>query len=119
MIQQILALIGTTLAVVGSAYACFAVYAVLNGVRRISTYELPGQRVVSNACNEPTPVSVLKPLCGNEPSLYKNIRSFCIQSYPDFQIIFGVRDPEDPAIAIVRCLQTDFPELDIQLVIDS
>jgi ceramide glucosyltransferase len=38
------------------------------------------------------PVTVLKPLCGAEPGLYANLRSFCQQEYAGFQIVFGVRD---------------------------
>jgi ceramide glucosyltransferase len=65
------------------------------------------------------PVTVFKPLHGAEPRLYENLRSFCTQTHSNYQIIFGVRDPEDAAIAIVRRLQAEFPQLDIAMVIDS
>jgi ceramide glucosyltransferase len=68
---------------------------------------------------EPLPVSILKPLCGLEPRLYENLRSFCEQDYPEFEIVFGVRDPADPAIEVVRRLQREFPNAGIDLVIDS
>ncbi len=64
------------------------------------------------------PVSVLKPLCGVEPETYEYLRSFCLQSYPTFQIIFGVSDPLDPAVAIVHRLQREFPNRDLELVMD-
>ena len=35
------------------------------------------------------PVSVLKPLCGEEPYLADNLRSFCNQDYPSLQLVFG------------------------------
>ncbi|WP_070108526.1 bacteriohopanetetrol glucosamine biosynthesis glycosyltransferase HpnI [Burkholderia plantarii] len=63
-------------------------------------------------------VSVLKPLCGAEPRLYENLASFCRQRHPRYQIICGVASPADPAIAVVRRLQTDFPDCDLELVID-
>ncbi len=66
----------------------------------------------------PKPVSVLKPLCGNEPGLYDNLRSFCVQTHPAYQLLFGVRDAADDAIAVVRRLQAEFPAVDMQLVID-
>jgi ceramide glucosyltransferase len=64
------------------------------------------------------PVTVLKPLHGAEPRLYENLASFCRQTHPQFQIVFGVRRSDDPAIEIVRQLQADFPELDLTLVLD-
>jgi ceramide glucosyltransferase len=64
------------------------------------------------------PVTVLKPLCGAESGLYRSLRSFCVQRYANLQIICGVRDRQDPAIAIVERLQGEFPHLDLQMVID-
>ena len=65
------------------------------------------------------PVSILKPLKGDEPLLEAALASFCTQSYPAFQLIFGVQDRNDPAIAVVERLQTLFPRLDIDMVIDE
>jgi ceramide glucosyltransferase len=66
----------------------------------------------------PVPVTVLKPLCGPEPGLEANLASFCSQSHPQFQLVFGVRDPLDPAIAVVERLRRRFPALDMLLVVD-
>jgi ceramide glucosyltransferase len=65
------------------------------------------------------PVSVLKPLCGDEPLLYENLRSFCDQDYPRFEVILGVRDAADPAISVVERLREEFPDLEIQLIVDD
>ncbi|MDE3021703.1 MAG: bacteriohopanetetrol glucosamine biosynthesis glycosyltransferase HpnI [Pseudomonadota bacterium] len=65
------------------------------------------------------PVTVLKPLHGLETELYENLRSFCVQDYPQFQIVFGAQDESDPAIAVVRRLQKEFPEADLKLVING
>jgi ceramide glucosyltransferase len=64
------------------------------------------------------PVSVLKPLCGAEPRLYENLATFCEQTHPCYQLLFGVRSPRDPAIAVVHRLQRDYPDRDITLVVD-
>ena len=64
------------------------------------------------------PVTVLKPLCGAEHELYGCLRSFCDQDYPCLQIVFGVRDADDPALAVVRRLQLEFPALELQIAID-
>ena len=65
------------------------------------------------------PVTVLKPLYGDEPMLYEALRSFCVQNYPAYQIVFGVRDPNDPALNAVRRLQADLPHVDIVVVVDA
>jgi len=64
-------------------------------------------------------VTVLKPLKGLDVDLYDNLATFCRQNYDRFQIIFGVADPKDPAIQVVRRLQQSFPDVDIDLVIDG
>ncbi|MFT8542602.1 MAG: bacteriohopanetetrol glucosamine biosynthesis glycosyltransferase HpnI [Acetobacter sp.] len=66
----------------------------------------------------PPPVTVLKPLYGSEPLLEEALESFCTQDYPHMQILFGVRDADDPAIAVVRRLQERHPSLDMELVVD-
>jgi ceramide glucosyltransferase len=69
----------------------------------------------------PTPalprVSILKPLKGADREMYESFRSHCLQDHREYEIIFGVSDPNDPAIESVKTLQRDFPERRIQLVI--
>lgn len=66
----------------------------------------------------PVPVSVLKPLCGAEPHLERNLATLCRQTHPCYQLVFGVRDPGDPAAEVVARLARRFPEVDMQLVAD-
>src|SRR6202021_2599479 len=63
------------------------------------------------------PVSILKPLKGTDPEIYESFRSHCRQDYPEYEIIFGVSDPSDPAVASVRQLQSEFPALNIRLMV--
>jgi ceramide glucosyltransferase len=65
------------------------------------------------------PVTVLKPLCGKEPRLYECLLSFCEQDYPDMQIVFGVGDSEDGAIAVVEQLIAEFPGRDLALMVNG
>ncbi len=65
------------------------------------------------------PVTVLKPLHGDEPLLEQALASFCDQDYPAVQIVFGVQSRTDPAIALVERLRRRFPGLDIDLVVDA
>jgi ceramide glucosyltransferase len=63
------------------------------------------------------PISILKPLKGTDPEIYQSFRSHCLQDYPEYEIIFGVSDPNDPAIDSVKALQREFPDRRIQLLV--
>jgi ceramide glucosyltransferase len=49
-------------------------------------------------------------LKGTDPDMYENFRSHCLQGYPEYEIVFGVSDANDPAVETVRQLQRDFPD---------
>jgi ceramide glucosyltransferase len=85
--------------------ACFAVRTRLPSAAGVAAGDAPQ-------------VTILKPLCGAEHELYECLRSFCDQSYPSFQIVFGVSDGKDPAIGVVQRLQREFPGIDLRLVVD-
>jgi ceramide glucosyltransferase len=66
------------------------------------------------------PVTVLAPLCGDEEGLYARLASLCRQAYAgSTQLVFGVSDPNDPAIAVVSQLTRDFAQTRIDLVVDD
>ncbi len=64
-------------------------------------------------------VSILKPLRGTDRQMYESFRSHCRQDYPQYEIIFGVNDASDEAVADVERLQREFPAHDIRLVVCS
>jgi ceramide glucosyltransferase len=57
--------------------------------------------------NKP-PVSVLKPLCGHDDGLEENLRSFMVQDYPVYEVLFGVHRPDDPAVAVAEKIIGEF-----------
>jgi ceramide glucosyltransferase len=63
------------------------------------------------------PVSILKPLAGLDLGLESNLRTFFRQDYPDFEILFAVRQPGDPAVAVVERLQYEYPRVRSRLLI--
>jgi ceramide glucosyltransferase len=54
------------------------------------------------------PVSIIKPLCGHDEGLEENLRSFFMQHYPEFEILFGVHRANDPAVPIVEKIIHEF-----------
>jgi len=63
------------------------------------------------------PLSILKPVHGRDPEFYQAILSHAVQDYPEFEILFGTNNPEDPALPEIRRLQREFPARPIEIVI--
>lgn len=53
-------------------------------------------------------LSLLIPVCGLDAG--ENWLSFCQQNYPDYEVLFGVRDVTDPAIPVLKKLRENFPK---------
>jgi ceramide glucosyltransferase len=87
------------------AYYGYAIYAATKFFADLPVYDQ----------NFHPPISILRPICGIDSKTYENLASFCQQEYPEYQIIFGVQDPQDPSMEVVRQLIKDFPNLDIQV----
>ncbi|ASL41925.1 hypothetical protein bAD24_I00455 [Burkholderia sp. AD24] len=76
-------------------------------------------RAVSAPSSFP-PVTIVKPLHGNEWALLANLSSFCQQDYPGpVQFLFGVHDSDDPALQTVDDLRRLHPGADITVVADA
>jgi ceramide glucosyltransferase len=71
----------------------------------------------SPAESESPPVSILKPLKGVDPNIWECFCSHCEQDYPRFELIFGVSEASDPAVALVRKLQEKYQSVAIELVV--
>lgn len=96
------------LSVVATGYQLFQLVAAAAFFRR-------ARRKAARANDYRPPVTILKPLKGRGIDLYANLASFCRQHYPEFQIVCGVNDPDDPAIEIVERIRREFPECDVAL----
>jgi ceramide glucosyltransferase len=63
----------------------------------------------------PRPVTVLVPLCGDEPGLEARLRVLCAQNYAaPVQVLCTSRDGDDPAIAVVKKVAADLPQADLE-----
>ncbi|HEY1506467.1 MAG TPA: bacteriohopanetetrol glucosamine biosynthesis glycosyltransferase HpnI [Stellaceae bacterium] len=96
----------------GSAIGCLYLWYACNAVAKFARQPMPRSAL------QP-PVSVLKPLRGEDPALAENLRSFLRQDYPTLQLVCGVADAGDPAAVVVRQLIGEFPHADIALVVDA
>jgi ceramide glucosyltransferase len=64
-----------------------------------------------------TGISVLKPLSGIDEGLEENLRSFFEQNHPEFEILFAVRDADDPAVELVEALRKQHPGIRSELIV--
>src|SRR5262245_5193068 len=56
-------------------------------------------------------VSILKPLKGVDADLKENLRSIFQLDYPDFEVILGTEEPDDPALALAQRVAAEFPHV--------
>jgi ceramide glucosyltransferase len=75
------------------------------------------RKAADNSVRAAEAVSILKPLRGTDPEMYESFRSHCLQDYPEYEIIFGVSDANDPAIQLVQQLKAEFPQRPIRLMV--
>lgn len=61
-------------------------------------------------------VTILKPLKGADSETDACFRSHFEIDYPAYQLVFGVADKNDPAVAILENLRSEFPKIDSQVV---
>ncbi len=100
---------------IGYAIACIAM---LYSIAAAIAIRIPIRSRAGRAPMQLPAVTVLKPLCGTDRDTYECLRSFCEQNFKDFQVVFGVNDANDTAVAVVRRLQCEYPQCDLELVIE-
>lgn len=108
--MSLASLFGHALLISAAGYALATLLACRWWLRRVAQQPAPSATQA---------VSVLKPLSGDEPGLYENLRSFCVQDHPHYQLLFGLHGADDAALATVERLRTEFPQQDIAVVIDA
>jgi len=95
------------LALAGAAYYALCVWA---GLRFFVSK--PPEATSSLA----PPVSIMKSLKGVDPHMDAAFRSHCLLEYPEYEVLFGVADLNDPAAALVQDLQQEFPQVRLRVV---
>ena len=106
MARAIIEIVAASCAVFGTAFYLFSILSAWRFLRQARA--VPGFH---------PPVSVLKPVRGADPHAYECFRSHCLLDYPEYELIFGVHDAGDPAVALVEQLQKEFPQRRIELVV--
>lgn len=98
--------------VVGSVYSLLTMLAVYHFIRR--------RREPGAPAGGWPQVTILKPIHGLEKNLEENLRSACELDYPDYQVVFSVQRLDDPALPLLRRIESEFgPERVTVAVNDS
>ncbi|HWF10142.1 MAG TPA: bacteriohopanetetrol glucosamine biosynthesis glycosyltransferase HpnI [Bryobacteraceae bacterium] len=97
--------VAALLVVCGAAYNLLAIIAAIRFRR-----QRPALTVFA------PPVSILKPVRGRDAHFHEAIRSHAAQYYPQFELLFGTADPNDPALDDIASLRAEFPNVPIRVV---
>ena len=121
MVRNIVEIVAAAGAVCGTVFYLVSIISAWRFLRLPRPPAHPNQaRPASSGSPVPgfyPPVSILKPVRGADPHAYECFRSHCLLDYPEYEIVFGVHDPGDPAVAVVERLKKEFPDRRIELVV--
>lgn len=106
-IPIIVAALCSALGAAGAFYFAISIWAARRFLRERGTI---GDR------NFTPPVSILKSLKGVDPHMYAAFRSHCVLDYPEYEVLFGVSDLNDPALSLVERLREEFPQGELRVV---
>lgn len=90
-------------------YYCLAIFSGWDYFRRVKKTKLAEPSFLP-------PISILKPVRGVDREAYENFASMCRLDYPEYEIVFGISEADDPAISLVERLRREFPDKSIRLI---
>jgi ceramide glucosyltransferase len=106
--MQIVGLLLFVLVMVSTGYGVYAAYCTWAFFRNEESTGA-GERVLP-------PVSVIKPVAGNEEGYLENFISFCEQDYPVFELVFAFPPKSDALLHLLEGLKARFPQVDMKWV---
>lgn len=106
-IIEFITLFLVVLIVAGGAYHVFALFCAIEFFRK-------GENELAN--HPDTPVSILKPLKGTNPELRENLRTFCMQEYPEYEVLLGFGDRSDDGIPLTQEIASTFVDCPLRIV---
>ncbi len=107
LLLTVVAAVCALLALAGAAYFALCVWAAGRFRRQVA------EAVLTDF--EPA-VTILKSLKGLDLHMYAAFRSHCLFDYPEYELLFGASDPDEPALTLVARLQQEFPRRRIRVV---
>lgn len=116
------AVLKMTLAVAFIGIASSTIFLIMTLVAAVR-YRRQAKRAQAEALSVPVsslpPVAILKPIHNMEAELEQNLESFFLQDYPDYEIIFGARDSENPALLVAERVRARHPDIKSQVILSG
>jgi len=105
------------LAIAGTFSSTIYLLLVLAGAIRFHLRAISASKLVSGLQSSLPPVTILKPVHGMELRLEENLESFFQQDYPDYEIIIGARDADNPALLLAEKVCKRYPLVRSHIVV--
>jgi ceramide glucosyltransferase len=105
------------IAVVGTISSTVVFFLSVFGAIQFRGYASRDKKIYEKFSAQLPPVSVLKPVHGNESRMKENIESFFRQEYPQYEILFAADEPDDSAIPVIREISARYPNIPVQILV--
>lgn len=106
-------------AVVGTISSTIVLILALLGVIEFRRIAARDQKTYGSLPAKMPPVSVLKPVHGNEARLKENIESFFRQNYTEFEVLFAADEADDAALPVIREICARYPHIPSRILISG
>lgn len=114
---MVVAYIVLAIAAVGTISSTVFLVLSVSGVIKFRRSILRDRKIHSKWSAHLPPVSVLKPVHGNEARLKENIESFFRQDYPEYEILFAADQADDAALPVIREICARYPHIPSRIMI--
>ena len=105
------------IAVVGTITSTIVFVLSVLGSSRFRKYAARDKKTYEKFSANLPPVSVLKPVHGNESRLKENIESFFRQEYPQYEILFAADEAGDAAIPVIHEISARYPHIPSRILV--
>jgi ceramide glucosyltransferase len=105
------------IAVIGTISSTIVFFLSVFGALQFRRYVSRDKKTYEKFSAQLPPVSVLKPVHGNESRLKENLESFFCQEYPQYEILFAADEPDDSAIPVIREISARYPNIPVQILV--
>ncbi len=114
---MVIAYVMLAIAIVGTITSTIVFVLSVLGSIRFRSYAARDKKTYEKFAASLPPVSVLKPVHGNESRLKENLESFFRQDYPHYEILFAADEANDAAIPVIQEISARYPHIPSRILV--